>query len=129
VSKLKLDMGFNDVLWTLSEGNPGAINVIMESMKHGEEIDPENHFKGWGFALHLDALGIYGGRVWMLYKDVCRENLAHAIGMVRSVQLGIIPIEELNQAIDGKGKIDVDAMMEKVREELPRFNSEYHCTL
>ncbi len=129
MSRLKLDMQFNDIIWTLSEGVPGAINVIVESMKHGEEIDPDNVFKAWGFALFLDSLEVYGRRVWMLFKDVCRENLAHTIGMVRSVQLGIVPIEELNQAIDGTINIDVEATLDKVCEELPKFNRQYHCTL
>ena len=26
--------------------------------------------------MDLDSLGIYGSDIWMLYKDVCGENLA-----------------------------------------------------
>ena len=128
MSRLKLDMNFNDILFAVSDGNPGAINVIVESLKHGEAIDPDNGFKAWGFVLNLDGLGIYASRVWMLYKDVCRENLAHAIGIARSVQLGIVTVDELNEAIDGKRKLDVEATLEKVCEQLPRFNKN-HCTL
>jgi hypothetical protein len=129
MSRLKLDMGFNDILFAMSKGNPGAINVIMDSLKHGEEIDPDNGFKSWGLAINLDTVGVYDSRIWMLYKDVCRENLAHTIGMARSVQLGIVTAEELHQAIEGKRTIDVEATLAKVCEQLPRFNKEYHCTL
>ena len=128
MSRLKLEMSFNDILWALSDGNPGAINVIIESMKHNEDIDPENAFKGYGFALFLDSLEIYGSRIWMLYKDVCRENLAHTIGVVRSVQLGIVPADELNQAINGEKKLDVMGTLEKVCKELPQFNVGYTYT-
>ena len=126
MSRLKLDMNFNDILFAVSDGNPGAIRVIMDSLKHGEEIDPDNGFKAWGFVLNLDGLGIYSNRVWMLYKDVCRENLAHAIGMARSVQLGIVTADELNEAIDGKKTLDVESTLDKVCEQLPRFNRQYH---
>lgn len=129
MSRLKLDMNFNDILFTLSDGVPGAIHVIMDSLKHGEEIDPDNGFKAWGFALNLDALNVYGSRIWMLHKDVCNENLAHTIGMARSVQLGIVTADELNEAINGNKKLDVEATLEKVCEQLPRFNSKYNCTL
>lgn len=128
MGRLQLDMNVNDVLFALSDGVPGSIHVVMDSIRHGEEIDPDNAFKSWGFALNLDALGVYGSRIWMLYKDVCRENLAHTIGILRSVQLGIVPSDELNQAIDGEKKLDVMGTLEKVCEQLPQFNVGYTYT-
>lgn len=121
MSRLNLGMHLNDVLWAISEGNPGAIHVIMDGMRYGESIDPDNAFQGYGLPLHLDEFQIYGSRVWMLYKDVCRENLAHTIGTLRSVQLGITSLDDLNSAIDGNNKINLEDVLNRVCKELPRF--------
>jgi hypothetical protein len=120
MSRLRLEMNFNDMLFVLSEGVPGAITVIMDAFRHGDDIDPEG-MGAWGFVLNLDMMEIYGSRIWMLYKDVCRENLSHAIAMVRSVQMGVINAEDLNAAIDGRGRLDVDRTVERLKEKLPNF--------
>lgn len=121
MAKLKLEMHLNDALFALSEGVPGAITVMMDSLRYGDQIDPDNGFGVWGFMLNLDQMGIYGCRIWRLYKDVCGENLAKSIAMVRSVQMGILTAEELNSAIDGKGRIDVDRTADLLKEQLPNF--------
>ena len=74
--------------------------------------------------LQLDIHGIYGHRVWMLYKDVCRQNLVDMIGILRAVQLGILPEATLNRAIDGdRNAVDVPAEMALVRGCLIDFQS------
>lgn len=118
--KLKLDMNFNDAIFAMSEGVPGAITVMMDGFRHADDIDPEG-MGGWGFLINLDAMGIYGSRIWMLYKDVCGESLSHSIGLVRSVQMGVIQAETLNAAIDGKGSIHIERTLEKLKERLPSF--------
>jgi len=118
--KLKLDMNFNDALWTMSEGNPGAIGVMMDGFRYADDIDPEG-MGGWGFLINLDAMGIYGSRIWCLYKDVCGESLSKSIGLVRSVQMGVIQAETLNAAIDGKGSVHIERTLEKLKERLPSF--------
>ena len=125
MSRINLCMQINDVLWAMSEGNPGAIYVIMEGYRHGEYIDPDNVWRQWAFLLHLDEFQIYGSRIWMLYKDVCKENLAHTIGAVRSVQLGITSLDDLNSAINGNSKIDLEDALNRVCKELPEFRVNY----
>lgn len=122
MGRLKLDMGFNDAIFAMSDGIPGAITVMMDGFRHGGDIDPDG-MGGWGFILNLDAMGIYGTRIWRLYKDMCGESLSKSIAMVRSVQMGVIQAETLNAAIDGKGSIHVERTIEKLKEKLPNFRA------
>ena len=63
----------------LAEGNPGAIRAIAEMVEVTPKADPGNLLGGFGMLLNLDSSGIYGTRVWMLYKDVCGEDPAKAV--------------------------------------------------
>ena len=97
----------------LSEGNPGAARVLAEFLKHHDTIDP--HCMGMIAILGFDTLGLYGSRIWMLYKDVCGQNLALTIGVLRAWQLGFISESELNSAIDGRGTLDIDSVKSQVK--------------
>jgi len=121
MSRIKLEMHINDALFAMSDGNPGAITVLMDSVKRNHEIDPQNAFGPWGLALNLDEFEIYGSRIWGLYKNLCGEDLPRTTAVVRAVQMGIISRETLDQAIDGKTTIDIKEITDKVREELPDF--------
>lgn len=112
----------------LSEGNPGALNVIMQLIKHSEKIDPDAAFGPFAHLFSLDSFGIYGPKIWILYKDVCGENIVNMIAVMRSVQLGHLPYEMLERAFNGidgnrleAAKLDVPAILEKVKNELPNF--------
>lgn len=120
MSRLRLEMNFNDMLFVLSEGVPGAITVIMDAFRKGDEVDPDG-MGAWGFVINLDMMEIYGSRIWMLYKDVCGENISNTIAMVRSVQMGVINAEDLNAAIDGRGRLDVERTVKRLKEKLPNF--------
>jgi hypothetical protein len=112
-----------DMIVKMSEGNPGAINVRMQLITKTPTIDPQSCISGLGPILMLDSYNIYGSRIWMLYKDVCNENIATTIAIIRAAQLGIITKSTLNTAIDNYGKgIDVNTIISKVKEELPNFN-------
>lgn len=116
-------MNFNDALFALSDGNPGAINVMLDNLKQGDEIDPQNGLGAWGFLLNLDNFGIYGSRIWRLYKNLCDERLPIAVAMVRSVQMGIISKEDLDAAIDGKKNLNPDEVAERLKRELTEFKT------
>jgi hypothetical protein len=122
--KSRIDLMDNGmtIVMKLSEGNPGAVTVLVEMMTNGAEIDPRSAFGPLSGALNLDSYGIYGSRIWMLYKDVCKQNLNATLGMLRSTQMGIIPQHILDHAIDNYGEgLDVQATLEKLKVELPEF--------
>ena len=116
-----IGMNTNDMVFALSEGNPGAINVIMDSIHSSKEIDPDNCAGEFGTIINLDMCEVYGRRIWMLFKDVCGERLGRTAAMLRAVQLGIISREQLDDAIDGKTELNVDEICQKVSSELPNF--------
>jgi hypothetical protein len=111
-----------DIIVNMSDGNPGAVTVMIQMIKTAPTIDPQSAPGPLGPLLVLDTLNIWGARIWMLYKDVCKEDISKAIGILRAWQLGIISDSVLNHAIDSDGDgLDVDASLKKVCERLPDF--------
>lgn len=111
-----------EVVTALSEGNPGAVSVMVKMLSDGAAIDQDSAFGGFGALLALDTEAIYGPRVWMLYKDVCGENLPRTLAVLRAVQLGMLSRESLNRAINNYGDgIDPEALHLQVCERLPAF--------
>ena len=108
----------------ISEGNPGAVSVCTMMLKECPKIDPDIVFGGLGCLLSLDSHAIYGASVWMLYKDVCGEDIVKTLAVLRAVQLGLMEEEKLIYAIGNYGKgIDVNHIYDLVKEKLPNFNN------
>jgi len=119
----------SDIAYKMSEGNPGAINVLVDIIIHGSTVDPDNILGGIGIILSLDSHGIYGPDIWILYKDVCGENLANLIALLRGVQLGIIPEITLDEHIHndiyrGKSYEKFDSLFSDIRAFIPNFASQ-----
>ena len=118
-------MTMQDALYAMSGGNPGALTVLMGLLTQGKEIDPDSFSGGFGSILMLDSLGIYESRIWLLFKDVCGENLAKMIAVLRANQLGglaNVTTETLNHAIDNRGEgIDLDVVVAEVTSRLSNF--------
>ena len=113
-----------DMVIKLSEGNPGALRVCMETIQKGGSIDPDGAMGGVGLLLLFDSLSLYGSKIWCMYKDVCSENLVNTVAMLRAWQLGYVSEEKLKHAIDNYGDgIEVDALYKQVKELLPKFAS------
>jgi hypothetical protein len=107
----------------LCGGNPGAMTVCIQILEQSERIDPDNLLGGLGCLLSLDSHSIYGPQIWMLYKDVCKEDITKTIAVLRSVQLGLLSEEKLHIAINNYGTgIDVEELYNKVKDTLPRFD-------
>ena len=118
----RLNMSLTDIIVELADGNPGAVRVMMEIIEHDGMIDPDNLLGALGSILSLDTHGIYGSRIWMLYKDVCRSDIEKMLAALRAVQLGIARERDLLSAIDGNEKsFDADAALGAVKEKLPAF--------
>jgi len=121
-TRIKLSDSIEDVMAKISGGNPGALTVCMNILKHAEEIDPDALVGGLAALLSLDTHGIYDCRIWMLYKDVCGEDLPTMLAVNRACQLGIISKDILNAAIDDYGNgIDIPDVVRQVKARLPAF--------
>jgi hypothetical protein len=54
-----------DTLILMAEGNPGALNVLIELEKSDNLV----------WAMHLDDMNIRGTQIWLGYKDYCKQDL------------------------------------------------------
>ena len=123
--RIQLTDSLVDVVRKMANGNPGAITVLMTMLKEGQAIDPQGLMGGFGAILNMDTCDIYEDRIWMLFKDVCGENMVNMMAVLRANQLGFLSTKELNAAIDGQGAtLNVADLLEKVMERLPEFNPE-----
>jgi len=123
-NKIGLDDTGTDVLFKLSEGNPGALRVCCEILDKASVIDPDAFGGGLFTLLSFDTLNIYGSKIWMLYKDVCKCDLISTLGLLRGWQFGILTETALKHAIDNYGDgIDVQSIVNQVKERLPAFGN------
>jgi hypothetical protein len=106
----------------MAEGNPGAITVCLKMMREGRAIDPDSFAGGFTGVLAMDTYGIYGSRIWMLYKDVCGENLEATLAVLRACQLGLLRESVMHHAIDNYGEgVDVPSLLAEVKGQLGLF--------
>lgn len=109
-----------DVMMKMSDGNPGAITVLMKILEQTPAIDPDCG-EGLFTILQLDTLALYGPHIWMLYKDVCGEDITRTLAVIRGWQQGVLSREQITNAVLGVQPIDPDDVLTKVKERLPRF--------
>lgn len=127
MAKTRIELNDTTVsaLTKMSDGNPGAITVLVALLREGAAIDPDDFAGGFGSVLGLDTHGIYGEKIWMLYKDICESDLTTFIGLLRGVQLGFMPERELKTSLEGHyGRMAqerITEIMTKVRQRLPSF--------
>lgn len=123
-TRIELNDTTISMIMKMSGGNPGAVTVLAECLKRGADIDPDDFMGGLGAILGMDSHGIYEHRIWMLYKDVCGQDLKLMLGLLRAVQLGFLADAVLDKAIDGDAPMPmvlVEEYLAKVQERLPKF--------
>lgn len=123
--RIQLSDSMMDIVMKMSEGNPGAVSVLAQLLKENGRIDPDSALAEIGTILHLDTAGIYGSKIWMVYKDICGEDITSMIGLLRGAQLGYISDRDINKALDqpyaSLGAGVLEDVLAKVRERLPAF--------
>lgn len=106
----------------MCSGNVGVLSVLLAITSTGAHIDPDAAMGSMNGILLLDALKIYGSRIWQLYNDVCDSDLTHMLACLRAVQMGLISADVLNHAIENRGEgIEAEKVLQAVQELLPRF--------
>ena len=122
MTRIKLEDTTMSMCMKMCEGNPGALNVCVRLLNEAPEVDTDDIMGGLGTFLMMDTVGIYGARIWMLYKDVCKEELWKMVAVIRGCQLGFISQEDLLHAIENYGEgINVSECIEKVTAQLKGF--------
>lgn len=72
---------WESVLTKLCEGNPGAINACCTLFKKSKRVYP--YRDGYEYIIALDSIGIYGTDIYVLWNDICQQDLAKMIAMLR----------------------------------------------
>lgn len=127
-TRIKLSDTTMDVMTKMSEGNPGALSVLMQ-MLMDTKIDPDNAMGGLGNILMLDTYGIYGTDIYILNNDICNRDLVKTLAVLRATQLGMFSSKILKDAChrqdrSGKELVPVEELYLKVKERLPKFDSQ-----
>lgn len=84
--KITSDMSMMDMMMVMSEGNPGALTVLMQMMQ-----DPRSIMD----ILLLDSLDIRGSKIWMLYSDSCGKNVGKFNRTLMALRGGAYTQEEI----------------------------------
>lgn len=127
--RLDFEMTTAEMLTTFSEGNPGAITVLIHLLKNNAAIDPDSMLGHIGAITMLDVLGIYGSQIWLLYKDICHQDLSKMIAVLRAVQLGIVDGQLIIDSVTmSSGQYqatpvgwDPDMVLDEIKTVLPNF--------
>jgi hypothetical protein len=130
-TRIQLTDSTPTILSKLSDGNIGALSVLIEIIKHNREIDPDafGGMEGSGVMtlLSFDSFAIYGEDIWVLFKDICGQDYINLLGVLRAIQLGIISEDGVTADIkarkigDRSKSINVAKLLAKVRKRLPAF--------
>lgn len=127
MTRLELtDTGISAVV-KMAEGNPGAISALSEIMKNAKNIDPQAFAGYLGVFLSLDAYGIYGTSIYILYNDKCNKDVRRMMMLLRATQLGLfLPMKLKELAADQSRQINLTEaefleLDQKVCEQLVEF--------
>ena len=85
------NMGVIDMVATMSEGNPEAINIVMSMLN-----DPSLS----RFILLCDSLGIRGSRLYMFYANCCGRNNEKFKRTLTMIKRGIFTLEEIEECLN-----------------------------
>ncbi len=88
MEKIKANMSMMDIIMVMSEGNPGALTILMQMIK-----DPS----GFLDILTCDSLEIRGSKLYMLWNDCCRRNYAKFKRTLTMLRTGIFSQEEIEK--------------------------------
>lgn len=121
-NKIDYNDDFKEMLMKMAEGNPGALTVLLELYKNEAAIDPDSALGGIGTMLSLDGMGIYGSHIWILFKDICGENLTNLIAVSRAHQLGLLSEDDIKTAIESRlPSFSPADLITAIKLELPDF--------
>lgn len=89
--KLTGDMSVMDMVMTMSEGNPGAIQILAQMMNdHRRFID----------ILLCDSLDIRGSKLYMLNNDCCGRNMDKFDRTLMMLRCGVFSQEDIHKNLE-----------------------------
>jgi len=97
MSRITLEDNAMSAMVKMAEGNPGAVQAMMEIIEKHDSIDPQAFMGGLGAIMILDTWGIYGSSIHVLFKDKCGFDVRKMLMLMRATQLGFFPEERLRE--------------------------------
>ena len=91
-TRLTSGMGIKEAIFTMSEGNPGALTCMMEMMNSNPMALLD--------ILYFDSLGIYGSKIYMLWNDCCNRDMDKLNETLQYFREGDISEEEIHANLD-----------------------------
>ncbi len=80
-----------DIMTAMSEGNIGALNVIINLVK--------NHKDGLLYLLDLDEMNIRGSQLWIAFKYYCGQSLEKFVECIVNRDPAMIDkVNEMNES-------------------------------
>lgn len=124
MTRITMTMTTSEAIKVMSENNPGCMRFLVETLKLASQVDPDSALGAIGPMMLLDMLGLYGSEAYLLWNDICKQDTAKTIGLLRANQLGFISGTELKKqvALEHQNTLDVDSLIAQVKERLPDFN-------
>jgi hypothetical protein len=113
----------HEALQKMSEGNPDAISAMLDIYGQTLEIDPTVGLGQLHYILWLDDLGVYGGTIWVLYKDVCGQDAEKVLTLCRAWQLGLLKKTALIHIITSGQRYDTSKLLAEVQAVVPDFGA------
>jgi len=109
MSKILAGDNIQEIIVKMSEGNPGAINVMCVIIKDAPLIDPQDTMPyGLGKLMNLDNYNIYGSSIYVLFNDKCHCDIRKFIILLRACQFGFLLVKKLqDMATDQMGEVNL----------------------
>lgn len=77
--RIQLTDTMTDALLKLADGNPGALTVLTKLYWKEKEA--------WIHLLKLDDYGFYGPKIWLIYKDFLKGDIAKFFDLLKNNKL------------------------------------------
>ena len=87
-------MTVGEAVTTIADHNPGAFRVLTKLLTQSRNSKT--------LLNKMDDAGIYGGRIWDLYKDVCGEDYTKTFRLLLNLVNNRISADELKEYIDNR---------------------------
>ena len=86
-------------LTNMSEGNPGALNVLMQLVNRSAKMELTNVCSLFDYFSRLDSLEVYGASIWILYKDICGEKIEVMVEVLNAVGNNTVSQMDITKSI------------------------------
>jgi len=92
MSKIFGSMTKSEILYEMSEGNPGAIDCMIRLLKHDEEAI--------FYIMFLDNMEIYGSKIYMIWNDCCNRDMTKFVETLQYLESGAVTKEEIHNNLN-----------------------------